>query len=408
MEVRPIKPEEKTAFDKIQTIAFMFKRDFSKEENEGGTPGSTQQLVNDGYKTGRAAFDDNGKMCSCFDLIPYRMIFDGSEAKMGGIGGVASLPEEREKKYIRNIFEYAMNEMYEDGYIFSYLYPFSHVYYRKFGYELNMTTIKYNIPVSSFRQSAQTGRISMVADDAERQIIRTLYEEFIKDKNLSVVRTEKLWKKRFDSDPYRDSVFLYIWYNRQNEARGYIQYHTEKSGGFKADIVVRELVWLDTEALKGIFAFLGKFGSQVENFIWKAPSFINLLPFFDEPYDIGQEINLYGMNRIVNVQKAFELMALPEGKGEVVIGVEDAFFPVNTGNYRITWNNGDRSVEKTDIKKSHAEPDLSCDVQSLTQLATGFLTPDELEFAGRIAVKDKRDVLAGVFRKKRLFINAYF
>ena len=387
----------------------MFKRDFSKgRERRRETPDGAQQLVNDGYKTGRAAFDDNGKMCSCFDLIPYSVIFDGSEAKMGGIGGVASLPEEREKKYIRNIFEYAMNEMYEGGYVFSYLYPFSHIYYRKFGYELNMTTIKYNIPVSSFRQFTQTGRISMVADDAERQIVRALYEEFIKDKNLAVVRTDKLWKKRFDSDPYRDNVFLYVWYNRHDEARGYIQYNTEKSGGIKAGIVVRELVWLDTEALKGIFAFLGKFGSQVENFIWKAPSFTNLLPFFDEPYEIGQEINLFGMNRIVNVQKAFELMTLPRGKGEVVIRVEDAFFPVNTGNYRIAWNSGDRSVEKTDIKESHAGPDLSCDVQSLSQLVTGFLTPDELEFAGKIAVNGNREALAEIFRKKRLFINNYF
>ena len=72
---------------------------------------------------------------------PYRMIFDGSEAKMGG-SAVSPHFRKKGKKYIRNIFEYAMNEMYEDGYIFSYLYPFSHVYYRKFGYELNMTTIK--------------------------------------------------------------------------------------------------------------------------------------------------------------------------------------------------------------------------------------------------------------------------
>ena len=171
----------------------------------------------------------------------------------------------------------------------------------------------------------------------------------------------KAVEKALRQRPYRDSVFLTSGITGRMKP-GAISSIIRKSGGFKADIVVRELVWLDTEALKSIFAFLGKFGSQVEYFIWKAPSFINLLPFFDEPYDIGQEINLYGMNRIVNVQKAFELMALPEGKGEVVIGVEDAFFPVNTGNYRITWNNGDRSVEKTDIKKSHAEPDLSCDV----------------------------------------------
>ena len=403
MEVRPIKPEEKTAFDKIQTIAFMFKRDFSKEEKEGAVPDGAQQLVNDGYRTGRAAFDDNGKMCSCFDLIPYEVTFDGNTVKMGGIGGVASLPEERDKKYIRHIFEYVMNEMYENGYVFSYLYPFSHIYYRKFGYEHNMTVTSCSIPISSLRQFAQTGRMCMVTDDTEKKLVKTLYEEYIKDKNLAVIRTDKLWNRRFDNDPYRDNVYLYIWYNSRNEARGYIQYHSERSGGIKTDFVVRELVWLDTEALKGIFAFMGKFGSQVDKLIWKAPSYIKLLPFFEEPYDIGQEIHMSGMNRVVNVQKAFELMSLPEGKGETVISVEDAFFPVNTGNYRIVWNDGERSVQKTD-----AGPDLACSVQALSQLITGFLTPDDLEFAGKVSINGKRDVLAKVFRPKRLFINDYF
>ena len=403
MEVRPIKPEEKTTFDKIQTMAFMFKRNFSKEEKEAGTPDGAQQLVNEGYKTGRAAFDDNGKMCSCFDLIPYKVNFDGNIIRMGGVGGVASLPEEREKKYIRKIFEYVMNEMYEGGYVSSYLYPFSHSYYRKFGYELNMTTTNYTLPINSMRQFVQTGRLNMVTNDVERELIKKMYGELIKDKNLAVIRTEDLWIRRFDNDPYRDNVYLYIWYNSHNEARGYIQYHTEKSGDIKVNFVVRELVWLDTEALEGIFAFMGKFGSQVKNLIWKAPPFVKLLPFFAEPYDIGQEIHMYGMNRIVNVQKAFELMSLPEGKGEIVIRVEDDFFPLNTGNYRVTWEDGSRSVEKAD-----AEPDLVCNVQSLSQLITGFLTPDELEFAGRITINDKRNVLADVFRHKKLYINDYF
>ena len=46
MEVRPIKPEEKTAFDKIQTIAFMFKRDFSKEwEASAASPRSRKRGI---------------------------------------------------------------------------------------------------------------------------------------------------------------------------------------------------------------------------------------------------------------------------------------------------------------------------------------------------------------------------
>jgi predicted acetyltransferase len=394
MEIRPIRPDEKTAFDKIQSVAFMFKRDFSKVDAAAG---------DEGCKTGRAAFDENGKMCSCFDLIPYSVRFDGSTVPMGGIGGVASLPEERDKKFIRHIFEYAMNEMYEKGYVFSYLYPFSHAYYRKFGYELNMTSINHMVPVTSFRHFVQTGRLKMLADDADRQVVRTVYEEYIRDKNLAVVRTDEHWKKRFDNDPYKDNIYLYIWYNDRDEARGYIQYHIEKSGEVKSNIVVRELIWLDPEALKGIFAFVSKLSAQIGKMIWKAPSFIDLLTLFPEPYDVSQEIYKSGMNRIVNVQKAFELMSLPDGKGELVISAEDQFFPTNTGSYRISWDNGSRLVERC-----QAEPDLNCDIQALSQLLTGFASVEALSLAGTISVNKKRDLLCSVFRQKRLFINDYF
>jgi len=414
MEVRPIRPEEKTAFDKIQAIAFMFQRDFSKE-NAADKASNTTENTHDGnlaqaqakpeesYRTGRAAFDDNGKMCSCFDLIPYNVMFDGNIVPMGGIGGVASLPEERDKKYIRNIFEYVMNEMYENGCVFSYLYPFSHVYYRKFGYELNMTSINYTIPISSFRHFVQTGRMKMLTDDADKQVVRAIYDEYIKDKNLAVVRTDSHWNKHFDNDPYRDNVYLYIWYNSRDEARGYIQYHIDRSGEGKPGIFVRELAWLDPESLRGIFAFISKLSAQIGKMIWKAPCFADLLPLFPEPYDIDQQIYKTGMNRVVNVQKAFELMALPDGKGEVVIGVEDQFFPVNTGNYKITWDNGSQETERCSDK-----PDLICDVQALSQLLTGFASVESLILAGRISVNDKEESFSKIFRQKKLFINDYF
>ena len=230
-----------------------------------------------------------------------------------------------------------------------------------------------------------------------------VYDEYIRDKNLAVVRGDRHWKKRFDNDPYRDNVYLYIWYNSRDEARGYIQYHTERSGEFKWNMVVRELIWLEPEALKGIFAFISKLSSQVGKMIWKAPSFAELLPLFPEPYDVSQEVLKAGMNRIVNVRKAFELMSLPDCKGEVVIGVEDPFFPINSGNYRISWDNGNRLVERC-----KAEPDIICSVQALSQLLTGFASIEALNVAGTVSINDKGDILSSIFRPKKLFINDYF
>ncbi len=396
MEIRPIKPEEKIVKDNIQLIAFLLKRDID-------TAAADEPESLDDYTTGRGAFDDDGKMCSCFELIPFHARFDGHSVLMGGIGGVASLPEEREKNYIRKLFEYSMKEMFDNGYVFSYLYPFSHAYYRKFGYELNMTNIRCSIPVQAFKHIRQTGSMKLYTGDTGREDIVSVYDGYIRDKNLAVLRTDRLWKSFAEKDPYTDNVYLYIWYNSKNEARGYIQFHAEKSGSSKAEMVVSELIWLDPEALAGIFSFVSRLGAQMDKMIWKAPSFVNLLTFFNEPYELKQEILTYGMNRIVNAEKALELMALPDAPGETIIGVEDAFFPTNTGCYEISWGNGMRSVKRTE-----RPAELACDIQALSQLVTGFASVDELKISGRIDIKGDEEKLSRIFTSKKLFINNYF
>ncbi len=399
MKIRAIKPEERILTEKIESVAFLFKRDFSVT----GDIGKGSEETSEAYKTGRAAFDENGKMCSCLQLMPFEVTFDGSSVLMGGIGGVASLPEEREKSSIRGIFEYSMKEMYDIGYIFSYLYPFSPSFYRKFGYELNMNTVIYSIPISDFRQFNQTGKLEMYTEGMDASGIKSVYEGYIRDKNLAVIRTDKLWKRFLEKDPYKDNVFLYIWHDRNGEARSYIKFSIDAVPGSKSNMAVNELVWLDCESFTGIFAFIGRLTAQMERMIWKAPSHVNLLPLFPEPFDIKQELRTNGMNRIVNVEKALGLMSMPEGAGEVVIGVEDNFFPVNSGSYRLEWDNGRHSVERT-----RKDPDMTCDVQTLSQLATGYLTAEELKLAGRLDIKGNEKQLSRVFTSKKLFIGDYF
>ena len=396
MEIRGITPGERVTASKIQTIAFLFCRDFSKEQ-ENTAPSEPD------YETCRAAFNDEGKMCSCLELIPFEVSFDGGIVKSGGVGGVASLPEERQKRYIRKIFEHSMKEMYEKDYTFSYLYPFSHTYYRKYGYELNMVQRSFSVPVSSLKHFEQTGEMKLCTGPEESGKIKCIYNEFIKDKNLAVVRTDRLWKHFLEKEPYKDNVFLYVWHDAAGEARGYIQYQVEKPPAGKYNFRINELVWLDRKALTGILGFMAGFSSQIDKILWRAPEFINLHTLFPEPYDVTQEIHTHGMNRIVNAEKALQAMAVPSGGGKITISVKDDFFPANTGNYTLAWEDGGHTVGRT-----QSPPDLSCDVQSLSQLVTGFASIGELAFAGRIAVHNNEAVLSQLFRKKPLFINNFF
>ena len=100
---------------------------------------SEYKLVEKGkfrYEDFLGAFDDGGKLMAVAQCLPHFMWLDGVSVKCGSIGNIASLPEGRRGGIVRKIMKLLCDKMYEDGYVMSFLYPFSHPYYRKFGYEL--------------------------------------------------------------------------------------------------------------------------------------------------------------------------------------------------------------------------------------------------------------------------------
>lgn len=123
MLVRPITKEER--LQSAQLFAIAFESPFDPNDL---TPFAENPCI-------WAAFDEeSGEMMSTVYVTDYRVQFDGDRYKMGGIGGVASLPQYRRAGGIRACFQKALPILYREGYVFSYLYPFSTAYYRKFGY----------------------------------------------------------------------------------------------------------------------------------------------------------------------------------------------------------------------------------------------------------------------------------
>ena len=120
MIIRKTRPEEGKRVNTLFAIAF-------EQPMENG-PGEEPGVTNWG------AFEED-TMFSTFAVTDFTQFFDGNQVKMGGIGGVASLPQYRRAGGIRACFQKALPILYREGYVFSYLYPFSTAYYRKFGYE---------------------------------------------------------------------------------------------------------------------------------------------------------------------------------------------------------------------------------------------------------------------------------
>jgi len=396
VEVRPISFDEKVAASKIQSIAFASSSDFERMHEQ-------KEKKDESYKTCRAVFDNEGKMCSCLELLPFETMFHGKALPMAGIGGVATLPEELGNRYAQQLLSYCLEEMYESGYVLSYLYPFSHSYYRKFGYEVNMKVNNYSIPVEAFRVFKKRKYSELHIQGEKTREIKEIYNKFIFDKNLAIVRNENRWDGFFDNDPYKDNVYIYIVHGSDDLPGGYIKYNVNKKAFDHKDLVINELVWLDFDALSGIFAFIAGLAPQYRNVKWRAPESLDLKLLFPEPYSIECNVSTHGMNRIVNVRKCLESLEAPERSGDITIEVVDDSFDANSGKYCVSWNNG-----SLDVTNSQKDADLTCDIRSLSQLVTGFTTPKQLLHLNKIEILGKLNVAEKLFPKKDLYINDGF
>ncbi len=139
IEIRKLSADELIQLYRMHAIVYNFRRDFSKEENQKPDP------LDHPADWSWGVFDGK-KLIAGMHEIDYLMRFDGHSVKMSGIGGVGTLPEARKSGHIRHIFEKLLLQAYEKGVVFSSLSPFSHDFYRKFGYEIACARNKISIP----------------------------------------------------------------------------------------------------------------------------------------------------------------------------------------------------------------------------------------------------------------------
>ena len=123
MIVRKITKAEEARADELFAIAFEQALDRTK------TPAPEES----GRAVQWAAFGPDGQMMSTLCVTGFTVNFDGGSYRMGGVGGVATLPQYRRQGGIRACFQAALPDLYQEGFCFSYLYPFSTAYYRRSG-----------------------------------------------------------------------------------------------------------------------------------------------------------------------------------------------------------------------------------------------------------------------------------
>ena len=376
--------EDLLQFNKIEAVAFVSSFDTAAYEYKPHTGPSEIW----GY---------GNPATSAMVIHDFDTWFDGHLVKTTGVGGVASMPEARGQGGIRDIFAALLPAWRENDVVFSSLYPFSHVFYRKFGYELVQRGHEYTIPMESLKDFRCEHPVELVTD---AETLKDMYRDFGSKQNLCICRKDSQWD-RVAKDPYKIRRYTY----RIGDVAFITFKPVDPEGKNGYTLRVLDIVYRDAAALRSALGFLYSLRAQYFEVTLKLPASVPLMHMIPECYNVQLEVNANGMARIVNVPRALELMRYPARSGTFSVQVTDDSLPINTGCYLVHFAGGSAiSVEKIE---GCADPDLTVSVQVLTQLVVGALTVDEALYLEGVQCPDPACLRDVFVRKDILFTDGF-
>lgn len=354
-----------------------------------------------------AAYTDDGEMMSNFCVPFFDVRFDGHSCALAGIGGVATLPQYRRRGGIRACFEAALPELYEKGVEFSYLFPFSTAYYRKFGYECCVQKYRWVVDLALL-SPPETGGSFRLAEKTNpmTEAIRAVDAVWEAKYNMMVIHSpdDYDWTEAFD--PAVKQEYTYVFFNREGSPKSYCTFKVANEDDGR-NLSCSRFCFADKEGFYGLLELFKSLSAdhRYAKFLTPAqPGLQYLMPEWSLGAAHWELQASQGMVRVVNVASVLK-KARYLGSGSAVIAVTDPQIRENNGSFAVTFRDGKAvSVEKTD-----ARPDAAFTISAFSALIAGVCDFDEAgdSFSGLDILTDNSS-LRQIFYRKPLMIVDYF
>ncbi len=408
MIVRKIKAHELKRTNELFSLAFGFASSDERTAEEvylqvSSQPKSREELC---WQEHWAAFEDDDRtMMSFFVAKPMPIHFDGNHCIMTGIGGVSTLPQYRRQGCIRACFQAALPDMHENGVAFSYLYPFSTAYYRKFGYEICCERIRYHLRLSFIPAFTVSGNCVLCEPGHPYlEDIRKIYSAFQNRYNMMVENEEFEYQWVLQSNPVKDQVFTYIYKSSDGEPKAFMSFSVQNEAGHR-NLVCSRFFYTDLEGLKGLLLLARSLESDHYEITFDLPTDQYIVPLLPEwSMDAGRQEKIsHGMVRVINAVKVLE-MAEYKGSGSLVLDISDPFIPQNNGRFLVSFENN----RATAVTITDAPWDITLDIHIFSVLIAGVCDIRQMHFLEKIRINSSWDRLEKVFYPKPLYITESF
>lgn len=395
MIVRKTRPEEYRRVNELFAICF--------EEPYENCPIDPEDDHNHHW----AAYTDDGEMMSTFTVFGHSIHFDGHICRMGGIGGVVTLPEFRRRGGIRGCFEAALPDLYAKGYDFSYLYPFSTAFYRKFGYESCVQKYQWIVNLPLLELPGPEGCFRLVQRHRPMtEEIRLLERRWEQHFNMMVRHEDDAWQWTREADPAVSREYTYVSFDAAGLPNGCATF-TMEDGPEGENPVCSRFVFTDKAGFTGLMQVFRSMSADHVCVRFQTPA-IPAVQYLVSEW--GRDtvrwelLHNCGMVRVINVCRVLE-QARYLGSGQAVLEIRDPQIPENNRRFHVTFADGAAvSVEAT------AQPaDIVLSIAAFSALIVGVCDFHEAGYTlSGLELRRDNPHLSQIFYRKPLLINDGF
>jgi len=334
---------------------------------------------------------DGDKMVASYGTIPFTMRANGKSMAMAGVSIVGTLPEYRRRGLLRQITERSFKNMRATGQTVAALWASQAAIYQRYGYSLCSVQRRYEldtVDANLLEPANPDYRVTRTTAAESFATLKDLYRQFVGDRTLYLHRSSLLWQANALADREPDGpVHTAVCSNSNGEPAGYVIY-TLRAGRVDhparaQEIVVRDLVWLDIDACRALWAFLAKH-DLVGRIVWEnAPSDDPAVELFNEPRMLMARDQEGVYFRVIDVPGALSGRGY-DCDGEITISVgPDREAPWNEGAWRMTVAGGEAQVEAVS-----SGADVTFNIKSLSSAFSGHRRVSQLANWGLVSGSD--------------------
>ena len=339
---------------------------------------------------------DGDALVSQFAVYPLDMNIHSRIFPIGFVTSVATYPEYSGLGLMSRLMKESLTEMRAKGQTLAILYPYSIPLYRHRGWEIISDKMTWSISDPHMLVDEDVpGYVRRVPEDSSDLL--ALHSKFAKKTHGCLFRNDLAWDEYWRWDVYDTTVAIY--YAADNTPLGYMVYRIDD------DIMyVKELVYLNTEAKKGLLRYIIAHESMIDEV--RANNYSGEpIAFALTDSDIKETIRPYIMGRIVDFEefiKQYRFEADASGVA-LTLNITDPFLEWNNRTYTVELQDG---AGRLTARPSNYEASMS--IGTLTTLLLGYKRAPDLLTLDRIhASEETIELLDYVLIRKKPYISDY-